>query len=282
MHRAKLSYRWQPATVGRWAVSGGKLLRDEETGDPFRVPCCPACMEQVLDNDGVPLTREELSRRRHACAGCGSALWQADASGPRRYPLADYVKHRMKGFFGLLIGDEVHEYKGRGSAQGIAAGVLADACSRSLTLTGTLLGGYSSTLFHLLYRFSPAIRSEFGRAEEGRWIARYGFTEHTVGGTTATRWRTAASAGAGSTGRSSGSAPGSRPRRCSTSSATPSSPPRRRRIRLLPARGLRRGIPSPAGRAGRRAREGLEAAPRRLPPGAAGLPRRLHPRRDRP
>ena len=50
-----------------------------------------------------------------------------------------------------------------------------------LTLTGTLLGGYSSTLFHLLYRFSPAIRSEFGRSEEGRWINRYGFVEHSIG-----------------------------------------------------------------------------------------------------
>ena len=86
----------------------------------------------------------------------------------------------MPGFFDLLIGDEVHEYKGRGSAQGIAAGVLADACGRSLTLTGTLLGGYSSTLFHLLYRFSPDIRSEFGRSEEGRWINRYGFVEHSI------------------------------------------------------------------------------------------------------
>ena len=64
------------------------------------------------------------------------------------------MKHRMKNFFGLLIGDEVHEFKGRGSAQGIAAGVLADACGKSFTLTGTLTGGYSSTLFHLLYRFS--------------------------------------------------------------------------------------------------------------------------------
>ena len=72
-------------------------------------------------------------------------------------------------------------HKGRGSAQGIAAGVLADACGRSLTLTGTLTGGYSSTLFHLLYRFSPAIRTEFGRSEEGRWIQRYGFEEHTIG-----------------------------------------------------------------------------------------------------
>ena len=52
----------------------------------------------------------------------------------------------MKGFFDLLIGDEVHEFKGRGSAQGIAAGVLADACGKSLSLTGTLMGGYPRPL----------------------------------------------------------------------------------------------------------------------------------------
>ena len=87
----------------------------------------------------------------------------------------------MKGFFDLLIGDEVHEYKGRGSAQGIAAGVLADACGKSLSLSGTLMGGYSSTLFHLLYRFSPDLRTEFERSDERRWIQRYGFEEVTVG-----------------------------------------------------------------------------------------------------
>ena len=179
--RAKLSFRWQPATVSRWATSGGRLIRMEETGDPFRVPTCPDCAEQIVDNDGVSLSMEELSRRKRSCSECGGPLWQADKAGPRRYPLADYVKNHMHGFFDLLIGDEVHEYKGRGSAQGIAAGVLADACGRSLTLTGTLLGGYSSTLFHLLYRFSPAIRSEFGRSEEGRWINRYGFVEHSIG-----------------------------------------------------------------------------------------------------
>ena len=71
--------------------------------------------------------------------------------------------------------------KGRGSAQGIAAGILADACGKSLSLTGTLLGGYASTIFHLLYRFSPEIRTEFGRSDEGRWIKRYGFEEHSIG-----------------------------------------------------------------------------------------------------
>ena len=179
--RAKLSYRWQAAYIERLATSRGGLIRDEETGEPFRVPCCPICASQIVDKDGVPLTAEEMGRKRRTCAVCGSALWQADPKGPKRYPLADYIKKRMKGFFELLIGDEIHEYKGRGSAQGIAAGVLADACGRSLTLTGTLSGGYSSTLFHLLYRFSPAIRTEFGRSEEGRWIQRYGFEEHTIG-----------------------------------------------------------------------------------------------------
>ena len=179
--RAKLSYRWQPAMVERWATTGRKLVRHEETGEPFRVPCCPGCHAQIVDKDGVPLLGRDLARRKRWCPECGSALWQADRTGPKRYPLADYVKHRLRGFFDLLIGDEIHEFKSRGSAQGIAAGILADACGKSLSLSGTLMGGYSSTLFHLLYRFSPEIRTEFGRAEESRWIERYGFVEHTIG-----------------------------------------------------------------------------------------------------
>ena len=179
--RAKLSYRWKAAVIERWAVSKGRLVRDEETGEPFRVPCCPDCTAQIVDKDGVPLTDADLNRRKRVCEQCGAPLWQADGSGPKRYPLADYVKHRMKGFFDLLVGDEVHEYKGRGSAQGIAAGILADACGKSLSLTGTVMGGYASTLFHLLYRFSPEIRTEFGRSDEHRWIQRYGFEEHSIG-----------------------------------------------------------------------------------------------------
>ena len=179
--KAKLSYRWKKAVIERWAVSKGRLVRDEETGEPFRVPCCPDCTAQVVDKDGVPLTDAVLNRRKHTCADCGAPLWQADRSGPARYPLADYVKHHMRGFFDLLIGDEIHEFKSRGSAQGIAAGILADACGKSLSLTGTYLGEYASTIFHVLYRFSPEIRTEFGRSDEQRWIQRYGFEEHTIG-----------------------------------------------------------------------------------------------------
>ncbi len=179
--RAKLSYRWRPSTIERLSVSDGKLARDKETGEPIRIPCCPDCFEQIVDRHGVPLAETALKRRKLRCPECGAALWQADSTGPKRFPLADYVKLRMRGFFDLLIADEVHEYKGRGSAQGVAAGVLADVCGKSLSLSGTLMGGYSSTLFHLLYRFSPEIRSEFGRTEESRWIQRYGFLEQSIG-----------------------------------------------------------------------------------------------------
>ena len=86
--RAKLSYRWKPAVEQRWAVSKGRLVRDEELGEPFRVPCCPVCTTQIVDKDGVPLTHTQLNRRKHTCSHCGSPLWQADGSSLRRYPLA--------------------------------------------------------------------------------------------------------------------------------------------------------------------------------------------------
>ena len=179
--RAKLSYRWQAAYIEKWATSQGRAHPGRGDGGALPGPLLPHLRQPDRGQGRCALTAEEMGRKRRTCAGCGSALWQADPKGPKRYPLADYIKKRMKGFFELLVTDEVHEYKGRGSAQGIAAGVLADSCGRSLTLTGTLTGGYSSTLFHLLYRFSPAIRTEFGRSEEGRWIQRYGFEEHTIG-----------------------------------------------------------------------------------------------------
>jgi len=158
--RAKLSYRWRAAVVEKLAVANSKLLRDED-GQPLRRLCCPACFAPALDDEGIPLEREGLQRKKRRCRECDGPLWQADHTGPRRFPLADYIGRRMPGFFDLLVVDEQHEYKARGSAQGLAAGALAEACGRVLTLTGTLMGGYASTLFYLLWRFSPAVREEF-------------------------------------------------------------------------------------------------------------------------
>ena len=86
----------------------------------------------------------------------------------------------MRRYFDLFIADEVHEYKAKNSAQGIAAASLANICGQSLVLTGTLMGGYASTLFFLLYRFYPEFRHRFDYSGESQWIQRYGFYEETI------------------------------------------------------------------------------------------------------
>ena len=176
--KAKLSYTWRAAYNLRFSIS---QTRDANThGLPrrrIRVMACPNCSTQILDHEGTPISSTTLNRKRHTCTKCSAPLWTADNTGRRRFPLATYVKLRLNKFFDVLIADEVHEYKGQGTAQGIAGGKLASACRRSLILTGTFMGGYSSTLFHLLYRFSPGIKTEFRHSDLARWIDRYGFRQ---------------------------------------------------------------------------------------------------------
>ncbi|MXX81800.1 MAG: SWF/SNF helicase family protein [Chloroflexi bacterium] len=107
-------------------------------------------------------------RTNHWRAGCAERR-TSGSEGGRRNSAPTGVTRRLP----TLL-------KARGSAQGLSAGILADACGKSLALSGTLMGGYASTLFHLLYRFSPEIRSEFGRSDERKWVERYGFLEQRV------------------------------------------------------------------------------------------------------
>jgi len=138
---AKLGYRWRPATVNRLVRGAdGQIVRDD-TGALVRACCCPTCFTPIIDDEGVPLTRADLAEKKHRCAACGGPLWEADRTGPRRVPLADYVLRRMRRCFDLCVVDEVHELKSRGTAQGLAGAALAEACAKTLVLTGTLLGG---------------------------------------------------------------------------------------------------------------------------------------------
>ena len=56
--RAKLSYRWQAAVIQRCATSKGRLVRDEETGEPFRAPDAPSAIPPLA---GRQVRREEVS-----------------------------------------------------------------------------------------------------------------------------------------------------------------------------------------------------------------------------
>lgn len=68
----------------------------------------------------------------------------------------EYIKKQLKGYFDFAILDEVHQYKGGGSAQGVAAGWLINASKKTLALTGTISGGKAEDLFYLFFRLDPA------------------------------------------------------------------------------------------------------------------------------
>ena len=211
--RSKLSYQWENIVHWSLPMANGELLLDgngeyltkdgtgvihdldgsllpEARGLLAYLPVCPECSQPIVDKDGVPLSEADVKglRRRLVCLNirkderiCGAQLWGATNGGRSkpRVGLAEYIAKKMPWFFDLFIADEVHEYKAKNSAQGIAAASLANVCGRSLVLTGTLMGGYASTLFFLLYRFYPEFRDRFDYSGESQWIQRYGFYEET-------------------------------------------------------------------------------------------------------
>ena len=165
--RAKLGPHWKPTVMLRRI-------------GPERQCCCPNCGQPVMDK-GIPMSVAMLERKKHICESCRSPLWSVDRAGPRRVALAEYISKKLpRGFFDLFILDEAHEAKSGSSAQGISAGRLAEHAKRTLVMTGTLFGGYASTLFYLLWRFNDAIRERYKIGDEKRFIEDYGLVERIV------------------------------------------------------------------------------------------------------
>lgn len=74
------------------------------------------------------------------------------------YQASEFIKRFLpKNYFSLMVLDEAHEYKNYGTAQGQAMAVLARSVNKVLALTGTLMGGYSSDIFYLLWRLNPSM-----------------------------------------------------------------------------------------------------------------------------
>ena len=160
--KAKLGYAWRPAAI--------------EGRDGYH---CADCDELVVNRDGIPVDYNYLQKNKKFCGNCGGALWQADNERIRRFPLSEYVKRYLNGYFDFFIADEVHELKGGSTAQGNSFGALSSASKKTLALTGTLVGGYADDIFYVLYRLSPASVKEDG-LDYGRvtaWMAKYGVLE---------------------------------------------------------------------------------------------------------
>ena len=106
---------------------------------------------------------------------CGEPLFTATPS-PRRYPLAKLIARYHRRRFDLVLLDEAHEYNNTRSAQTHAVHRLVGLPGMTtVVLTGSLMGGYASSLFANFYALSPRFRREFGRGEMRRFVERYGY-----------------------------------------------------------------------------------------------------------
>src|SRR5260370_24628034 len=80
-----------------------------------------------------------------------SPLWQADGKRIRRVAPLDFIGRYMDQWFDYAICDEAHQLA-NDTAQGNGFGTLAACADRMVILTGTLLGGYASDVYSLLFR----------------------------------------------------------------------------------------------------------------------------------
>lgn len=102
----------------------------------------------------------------------------ANVGAYRRFPLSTYIKQKMKGKIDGLIIDELHNYNNN-SGQGDAMGELFQAAKKVVGMTATLINGYSSGIFHLLYRISPSLMLKDGKRYDKPtdFNSEYGVTE---------------------------------------------------------------------------------------------------------
>ncbi len=163
---AKLGSGWIPACITRkrvLSISDGK----KQIVEMFSCPRCGHIVHHVEANEETaPVLNANYFEKKRRCFECNEALYQSvhlnqtaddrtqttdtlfetdvirhSSHVTSRYPIADYIARRHRGFFKLLITDEVHQLKGQSTDQGYAFGALIRACEKTLALTGTLYGG---------------------------------------------------------------------------------------------------------------------------------------------
>ncbi|MEW5719052.1 MAG: DUF6094 domain-containing protein [Chloroflexota bacterium] len=210
---AKLGSGWRPAYVTRkkyQRVESGDGETEIETDTFFACPHCGHPIYEVEGGQEMVLVRNVsyLEDRKRFCFVCHEPLYQMihlsvgrkpEAVGSRRdaacnkhegrlfsadcqlptarYPIAEFIARRHPGAFKLLLVDEVHQMKGQSTDQGYALGSLVRACSKTLALTGTIYGGRATSLFFLLHRLSPRVRSQFKWSDGQKWAERFGILE---------------------------------------------------------------------------------------------------------
>ena len=96
-----------------------------------------------------------------------------------RFPLSTYIKKKMRGRIDGFLADELHEYNNN-SGQGDAMAEIFGVCKQFVGMTATLINGYSSGIFYLLYRLVPGLMRKDGKSyrKPSAFDAEYGVVEN--------------------------------------------------------------------------------------------------------
>ena len=153
--KGKLSHFWRHAY--RLARSGrylGSVVNPDtgtrvEMGERWLIAADfrKARFGEVIGGTGEKEEGTDLKPRRPIY----SPLWQSDGRRIRRVAPLDFIGRFMPHWFDYAVCDEAHQLA-NDTAQGNGLGTLAACADRTVILTGTLLGGYASDVYNLLFR----------------------------------------------------------------------------------------------------------------------------------
>lgn len=152
----KLGYLWRPVAK--------RVTKDHKPDGEFDHWECPGCFQPLVrvfkakDRPAEAFEEnafESRGQRNRTCPECGSSLWEASSSGPRREAPSRILRRKLSPkTFDVLLADEIHEEKGD-TSQGDSISRLYAISKKAIFLTGTLLGGKASDLYWHLFRTQP-------------------------------------------------------------------------------------------------------------------------------
>ena len=156
---------WAPVNPGReipWAKIAGYGWVYRSRASQHRIK---------TKNEKVLAQLEEIAARPSGC-------WPVKGAC-RRYPLSTYIKKKYRGRIDGFLCDELHEYNNN-SGQGDAMAELFGVSKQFVGMTATLINGYSSGIFHLLYRLVPGLMQKDSKPHESPKVfdAEYGVVEN--------------------------------------------------------------------------------------------------------
>ena len=146
----KLSYFWKHSYNQPKSGPARTCITNPDTGRTIPNPDGGHLLK--IDFDEVK--RSESIARAKGGTENYAALWQADSSKIQRMAPLEYIGRYMKRFFDYSFADELHQLA-NDTAQGNNLGVLRRCARKLIGNTGTMMGGYASDLFHILYRMEP-------------------------------------------------------------------------------------------------------------------------------